>query len=108
MVTVLDSFAGFNDFVYCGFLSTLRIKIAGIFILTMKIRLPNGEGSISRSGLLVIKSFSCFFRVVFKDSGFFNSNAIISYDFSISEKGFYCILKLFTTFFAVTFKKYAF
>ena len=53
----------------------------------------------------VIKNFCCFFRVVFKDSVLFKSNAIISYDFSISEKGFDCIPKWFTTFFCCYFLK---
>ena len=40
-----------------------------------------------------IKNFCSFFWAIFKDSVFFKSNAIISYDSSISEKGFDCISK---------------
>ena len=75
----------FNDFFYCSSVSTLGIRIA------------HWGGLLSGSGLykiyILIKNFSCFFWVFFKDSVFFESNAIISYDSSISEKGFGCILK---------------
>ena len=61
-------------------------------------RIADLGGSLSRSGLyniyiIVIKNFSCFFRVLFKDPVSFKSYAIISYDSSISEKGFDCIPK---------------
>ena len=82
-------------------------------ILTLGIRIVHWGGSLPRSGLYniyieVIKNFSCFFRVFFKYFVFFKSDTIISYDSSINEKGFYCIPELFTTFFAVTFRKRAF
>ena len=43
--------------------------------------------------IVVIKNFSCFFCVIVKDSVFFKSNAIVSYDSSISEEGSDCIPK---------------
>ena len=61
-------------------------------ILTLGIRIASCGGSLSRSGLhniyeLVIENFFYFFRVDFKDSVFFKSNAIISYDSSLVQKG---------------------
>ena len=94
-------FIRFNDFFNCS------------SILNLGIRIADWGGSLSRSGLFniyieVIKNCGCFSRVVFKDSIFFKSDAIISYDSSISEKGVDCIPKRLTTFFTVTFRKYAF
>ena len=93
-------FVSFNDFLYCS------------AILTLGIRIADSGGSLSRNGLcsiyvVVINNFSCFFRVVFKDSTFFKSNAIFSYhSSSIIARAFDCIQKLFTAFFVVTSRKY--
>ena len=95
-------FVSFNDFLYCS------------AILTLGIRIADSGGSLSRNGLcsiyvVVINNFSCFFRVVFKDSTFFKSNAIFSYHFSITSiiaRAFDCIQKLFTAFSAVISRKY--
>ena len=95
-------FVSFNDFLYCS------------AILTLGIRIADSGGSLSRNGLcsiyvVVINNFSCFFRVVFKDSTFFKCNAIFSYHFSITSiiaRAFDCIQKLFTAFFVVIFRKY--
>ena len=95
-------FVSFNDFLYCS------------AILTLGIRIADSGGSLSRNGLcsiyvVVINNFSCFFRVVFKDSTFFKSNVIFSYHFSITSiiaRAFDCIQKLFTAFFVVIFRKY--
>ena len=93
-------FVSFNDFLFCS------------AILTLGIRIADSGGSLSRNGLcsiyvVVINNFSCFFRVVFKDSTFFKSNAIFSYhSSSIIARAFDCIQKLFTAFFVVTSRKY--
>ena len=93
-------FVSFNDFLYCS------------AILTLGIRIADSGGSLSRNGLcsiyvVVINNFSCFFRVVFKDSTFFKSNDIFSYhSSSIIARAFDCIQKLFTAFFVVTSRKY--
>ena len=95
-------FVSFNDFLYCS------------AILTLGIRIADSGGSLSRNGLcsiyvVVINNFSCFFRVVFKDSTFFKSNAIFSYHFSITSiiaRAFDCIQKLFTAFSVVISRKY--
>ena len=95
-------FVSFNDFLYCS------------TILTLGIRIADSGGSLSRNGLcsiyvVVINNFSCFFRVIFKDSTFFKSNAIFSYHFSITSiiaRAFDCIQKLFTAFSVVISRKY--
>ena len=78
--------------------------------MTLGIRIADGGGLISRCGLYSIyiaitKNFSCFSRDFLKETVFFESCAITSYDFCIREKGFDCIPKRFTIFFAFIFRK---
>ena len=86
-------FVRFNDFFNCS--SNLTLGINAIFIISTIFYLYN-------ICIEVIKNCAYFFPV------FLKSDAIISYDSSISEKGFHCIPKWFATFFAVTFCKKAF
>ena len=81
-------------------------------ILTFGIRIANSGDSLPRNGLynvyIVVIKNTCFFWVVLKDSVFIKSNAIISYDSSISEKGLGCIPKWLASFFCCYFSKIQF
>ena len=90
----------------------IRSRIVMVFILVRYLSTTLAKSLISLKAVfhqvlsLCLHWATCFLSVVFKDSVFFKS--IISCDCSISQNGFDCIPKWFTTLFCCYFPKIRF